>query len=188
VGQLFEAGGVDRYSAYGFAEGAGLDSGHGLLQDEAGDDFYGSALLAAESSLGFGTNFGGGICYDRAGNDTYVGGFNTFGAGTLNGLGLFAEVAGNDGYTSESNDTFGKAALTVAGSSPDTNPRREVGTFALFAEGGGSDRYTRPDGLAGPLGDGRTWSQTVAAEAGLAVHAGGNDGAGPLLLGPESSR
>ena len=29
--------------------------------DEAGDDFYGTALLAAESSLGFGTNFGGGI-------------------------------------------------------------------------------------------------------------------------------
>jgi hypothetical protein len=188
VGQLFEAGGVDRYSASGFADGAGIDSGHGLLQDEAGDDFYGSALLAAESSLGFGTNFGGGICYDRAGNDTYFGGFNAFGAGTLNGLGLFAEVAGNDGYTSESNDTFGKAALTVAGSSPDTNPRRQVGTFALFAEGGGSDRYTRPDGLAGPLGDGRTWSQTVAAERGLAVHAGGNDGVGPLLFAPESSR
>jgi hypothetical protein len=138
--------------------------------------------------LGFGTNFGGGICYDHAGNDTYVGGFNSFGAGTLNGLGLFAEVTGNDGYTSESNDTFGKAALTVAGSSPDNNPRRDVGTFALFAEGGGSDRYTRPDGLAGPLGDGRTWSQTVAAESGLAVHAGGNEGTGPLLLGPESSR
>ena len=60
--------------------------------------------------------------------------------------------------------------------------------FALFAEGGGSDRYTRPDGLTGPLGDGRSWSQTVAAESGLAVHAGGNDGIGPLLFAPESSR
>lgn len=188
VGQLFDADGVDHYTSSGFAQGAGLDSGHGLLHDEAGDDFYGSVTAAAESSLGFGTNFGGGICYDHAGNDTYFGGFNAFGSGTLNGLGIFAEVAGNDGYTSESNDTFGKAALTVAGSSPDTNPRRDIGTFAIFAEGGGADRYTRPDGLAGPLGDGRTWSQTVAAEAGLAVHAAGNDGAGPLLFTPESVR
>jgi hypothetical protein len=73
--------------------------------------------------------------------------------------------------------------LTVVGSQPASNPRRGIATFALFVDARGVDVYARPDGVAGPVGDRRSWSQTSSDEAGLPVHAGGVDGLGPLFIG-----
>lgn len=183
AGQLVDLAGDDIHDVAALGAGAGVEGGQGLRDDRAGRDTLGSATRRLEAGAGYGEDFGGGISLDRAGDDQAFVTSASGGYATVNGFGLAADAAGNDRYDADSNESFGRAVLTVVGSQPASNPRRGIATFALFVDARGVDVYARPDGVAGPVGDRRSWSQTSSDEAGLPVHAGGVDGLGPLFIG-----
>lgn len=182
AGLLQDLSGDDGYDAHGLAHGSAIRYGVGVIRDLAGADAYGSAGHAAANSFGHGEDFGGGIFVDSAGADTYRGGAFAFGYGVLNGIGVFVDAAGSDTYASTSNDSFGRAVLTILGSEPRDNPRRQVGTWGFFVDGGGTDTYSRPDLLAPRIADGASWRQTSSTEAGLPTFGGGIDGQGATGL------
>ena len=194
AGLLRDMRGDDTYRAVAFAQGAAVGFGSGSLLDFGGDDV--AAGIAADgaldttpeltpgvaSGLGFGRDFAGGVFADFAGDDTYVAAGFSLGYGVLNGAGLFFELSGADTYSASSNDTFGRAVLTIDGSEPSTNPRRSIGTWGFFTDAGGVDSYARPDRLSPPIDDGLQWLQTSPSEATLPTFGGGIDADGATLL------
>ncbi|MCB9520528.1 MAG: hypothetical protein H6698_09165 [Myxococcales bacterium] len=182
VGLFFDVDGDDHAAAAAYAMGAGTTFGVGLCVDQRGRDQRGETGLRPTWSLGFGNDFGAGLFVDRDGDDRYAIGAFAAGFGRLDGIGLFAELAGTDDYDADSNDTLGRAALTILGREPDTNPRRDANTIGLFVDAGGTDRYVRPDLLSPPVGDDRQWTQVAADERSLRVYGGGIDAVGATGL------
>lgn len=178
AGLLRDADGADTYLGDGLVAGAAIGFGSGSLHDALGADTYGSAVRRAANAFGYGDDLGGGLFVDTEGVDTYYAGGFALGYGALNGAGVFVELAGDDIYDVASNDSFGRAVLTILGSEPSGNPRREIGTWGFFIDAAGFDSYTRPDLLSPPIGESMSWSQTSVDEADLPTFGGGVDGEG----------
>ncbi len=165
LGILLDADGADRYETHGFGLGSGLDFGAGILADHAGDDQYNDEESTARSVLGSGYNFGLGVLVEEDGDDTYYAGSQSLGVGFLNGAGLFLEQLGNDQYDGlTSEETLGKATLSVLGSEPADNPRREARTIGLFVDSSGADTY--PAGDVGAPSSDSYWTRTTRVGAG----------------------
>ena len=184
-GFFYDAGGSDIYRTAGASLGVGFAMGVGVFDEGAGDDIYGDATSLADNarrSAGFADDFGVGILIDRGGDDQHRHSAFSYGYGQLNGFALFAELSGDDTYETEANSTWGVAALTILGSSPNSNPRRAVPTFGWFIDAAGADTYARPDLLSPPIADFGAWQQTSRDEDDLPVYAGGIDGIGATGL------
>ncbi len=175
VGLHHDFDGDDAYAARALSGGAATEFGVGTLVNAAGNDDYGSAGTRPLNSYGYGSDFGGGVFIDYGGMDEYFTSQFSLGFGRLNGSALFVDQAGDDAYDSDSNDSLGRAVLTIFGSEPSDNPRREVGTFGFFIDAAGFDTYERPDLLSPPIGDGTEWLQTSGDEEDLPTYGGGID-------------
>lgn len=175
VGLHHDLAGDDDYQARALSGGAATEFGVGALINDAGDDDYGTDDVRPLNSYGYGSDFGGGVFVDRAGADEYFTSQFTLGFGRLNGSALFIEQGGDDVYDSDSNDSLGRAVLTIFGSEPSDNPRRSVGTFGFFVDAGGFDTYERPDVLSPVIADGTEWLQTSSDEDDLPTYGGGID-------------
>ena len=184
VGVHHDLGGDDVYEGRALIGGAASQFGVGFHSDTEGDDDYGSADVRPALSFGYGSDFGGGVFADFAGADEYFTGQFSLGFGRLNGIALFADHDGDDAYDSISNDSLGRAVLTIFGSEPADNPRRSVGTYGFFVDAGGFDSYERPDLLSPVIGDGLQWLQTSPDEDDLPTFGGGVDEIGATGLEP----
>ncbi len=184
AGMLRDEAGADTYNAHGIAMGAANRFGNGTLVDRAGADRYGTADVRPADSLGHGADFGGGVFVDIEGDDVYLAGTFSVGLGRLNGAGVFLDQEGDDAYDASSNDTLGRAVLTIFGSEPSDNPRREIGTWGLFVDSDGTDAYSRPDLLSPPVGEGLSWIQTSRDEDGLPTYGAGLDALGATGIDP----
>jgi hypothetical protein len=130
LGMILDLKGKDRYESSNFSQACGYFFGVGLKMDFAGDDEHRAARYGHAS----GAHFGMGLFADYAGNDTY----STTGP-TYNGacawdhsVFLFVDAAGDDVY-----DTRGSSGVG----------RADIGSWAVFADLGGKDRYICPSGL-----------------------------------------
>jgi hypothetical protein len=130
LGMILDLKGKDRYESSNFSQACGYFFGVGLKMDFAGDDEHRAARYGHAS----GAHFGMGLFADYAGNDTY----STTGP-TYNGacawdhsVFLFVDAAGDDVY-----DTRGSSGVG----------RADIGSWAVFADLGGKDRYLCPGGL-----------------------------------------
>ncbi|MBN1944744.1 MAG: hypothetical protein JW797_03665 [Bradymonadales bacterium] len=166
LGVLIDQEGGDDYQGLGYLQGFGHHFGMGLLVDQGGDDSYGFTGTAGRNLLGSGEDFGVGMVIEESGADRYHAGSRSLGFGFFNGTGLFFENDGNDGYTLTSADTLGKATLSILGSEPDDNPRREAKTIGLFIEAGGTDTYSGRDLGNPPIGNGQLWIQQTPVQPG----------------------
>ena len=183
VGMHRDYDGADTYGGRSLVGGAASEFGVGSHIDSAGDDDYGTAEVRPALSFGYGSDFGGGIFGDFAGSDDYFSGQSSLGFGRLNGVALFIEQDGDDSYDSTSNDSLGRAVLTIFGSEPSDNLRRQAGTYGFFVDAGGFDTYERPDLLTPVIGDGLEWLQTSPDEEDLPTFGGGVDEIGATGFG-----
>ena len=161
-----------QYLCVGMGAGAGVDGGSkkadaaqlnlagglGYLIDLEGQDQYRSGTL----SQGAGHYFGTGIALDLGGDDTRVGGRTSQGAATHYGIGVLLDTRGHDRYAAS-----GAKAILGAASDRSASLMIDGGTdndgydltggsglgdaegesWSLFADEGGSDRYTGLSGL-----------------------------------------
>jgi hypothetical protein len=132
VGMLLDGGGNDVYDGVWYVQGAGAHFAVGYLDDFAGDDRYNAAMNMA---VGAGHDFTVGFFNERDGNDTYRVPNLSLGAGNANGIGIFYDHHGDDIYDTRGGTTLGRANAS------DSGPRRYLGVFGIFVDGGGSDRY-----------------------------------------------
>lgn len=183
IGVLLDLGGSDAYTCGAFCQGLGYWFGTGILYDESGDDTYYGRIFAG----GAGIHFGLGARHDGSGNDTHYaehilglelgsgddlavgwfvdGGGNdrygvstkSGGSGTEKGTGVFLDLVGNDTYTANHHLAFGLSAdpTSMRGQ---TTARFPLRTHGVFADGGGTDTYSRPAFFTPePLANGRSW-------------------------------
>jgi hypothetical protein len=137
LGMLIDESGDDRYEAHQYAQGAGVHIAVGALLDFGGNDHHASKGV----SQGCGHDLGFGLLYDKSGDDNYLATDMSQGAGSANGLGILQDAAGSDIYESLNTEmALGHADM-----------RRDRGSFGFFLDGGGTDRYRRPQG------DGSAW-------------------------------
>ena len=184
VGVHRDLDGDDVYEGRALVGGAATQFGVAFHSDTAGADDYGTTEVRAALSYGYGSDFGGGIFADFDGHDEYFTGQFSLGFGRLNGIAIFADHDGDDSYDSTSNDSLGRAVLTIFGSEPADNPRRQVGTYGFFVDAGGFDSYERPDLLSPVVGDGLQWLQTSPDEDDLPTFGGGVDEIGATGFEP----
>ena len=132
VGMVIDVAGKDRYDSSNFSQGCGYFFGVGLKLDLAGDDVHGAARYGHAS----GAHFGMGLFIDYDGNDTYKSAGPTYNGGCAwdHSAFLFIE-AGNTDDAYEWERSAGPA-------------RADIGSWSVFAEMGGSDRYATRTGLA----------------------------------------
>jgi hypothetical protein len=132
LGMLIDEAGEDRYEAHQYAQGAGVHIAVGAALDFGGSDHR----AAKGVSQGCGHDLGFGYLFDKAGNDNYLATDMSQGAGSANGLGILQDAEGDDMYTSLNLDmTLGHADM-----------RRDRGSFGLFLDRAGWDRYGRRKG------------------------------------------
>jgi hypothetical protein len=178
VGVFVDRSGADEYTTTDHTIGAALNSGRAIFADIVGNDIYNAAGEAA----GFGNNFATSIVLDAAGNDEWTVTNGGLGLAQYNSLVLFFEQDGNDSYTTASANSYGRAALTILGRDPITNPRRAVPTISLFADADGLDEYTGPDLIGAGIADGADWRLVPFEEAALLVFGFGRDENGQLVV------
>ncbi|MDB5106667.1 MAG: hypothetical protein JWP91_4356 [Fibrobacteres bacterium] len=129
LGMLIDEAGDDRYEAHQYAQGAGVHIAVGALLDFGGNDHRASKGV----SQGCGHDLGFGYLYDKGGHDNYLATDMSQGAGSANGLGILQDTEGDDMYSSLNPDmALGHADM-----------RRDRGSFGLFLDRAGYDRYTR---------------------------------------------
>jgi len=98
VGLLTDAKGNDSYVTAGWCDqGGSYIMSLGALVDSDGDDNY-----KAGTGQGSGIHITNAILIDKAGNDTYQGGFRTGGSGSDRSPGILLDYSGNDIYRSGS--------------------------------------------------------------------------------------
>jgi hypothetical protein len=131
VGMVIDVQGDDRYDSSNFSQGCGYYFGIGVKLDLAGDDVHGAARYGMAS----GAHFGMGLFIDYAGKDTYVSVGPTYNCGCAwdHTVCLFIEGGGDDVYQLERSAGCGRA---------------DIGSWAVFADLAGSDRYRVNSGLA----------------------------------------
>jgi hypothetical protein len=130
VGMVIDLAGNDHYDSSNFSQACGYFFGIGLKLDLAGDDTH----LAARYGHAAGAHFGMGLHVDYAGNDTYdtVGPTYNGGCAWDHSVFLCVDAAGDDTYR------FGRSmGLGVA----------DIGSWGVFADLGGKDKYQAGSGL-----------------------------------------
>lgn len=132
LGILDDRKGNDRYVSGRYAQGAGIHMSAGALIDGAGDDNYLADFGVAQ---GCGHDYGIGFLLDNGGNDRYLAGVVAQGAGNDNGIGILSDNGGNDEY-------FLKNRGQGYGN---FEPTRDVGSFGLLFDFGGTDNYSQGD-------------------------------------------
>ncbi|MFO0706081.1 MAG: hypothetical protein U0412_04425 [Nitrospira sp.] len=161
-----------QYLCVGMGAGAGVDGGSkkadsaqlnlagglGYLIDLEGQDQYRSGTL----SQGAGHYFGVGVMLDLGGDDTRSGGRTSQGAATHYGIGLLLDAQGHDRYAaSGAKAILGTASdrsvsLAIDGGTGNDGYDLTGGSglgdaegesWSLFADEGGTDRYTGLSGL-----------------------------------------
>jgi hypothetical protein len=187
IGVLRDRAGNDRYTASVFRQGTGYWGGMGLLLDGAGDDRYDAPLVRAGGSA----HFAYAALVDGGGRDVH----NAMATRQEHDRGRGArllpgrvERSGPEGDTTACpTSRSARATPTARGSSPTSRRRRHVRgrerahpgqrrardahrpgrlmrpTVGIFLDADGRDTYTRAP--AGPVGEGRVWSQRIHPEA-----------------------
>jgi hypothetical protein len=125
VGMLIDVAGDDRYDSSNFSQGCGYFFGVGLKLDLAGDDIHAAARYGHAAAA----HFGLGLFIDYAGRDTYTSSGPTYNCGCAwdRSVCLFVDAgAGDDTYDLSRSSGLGMA---------------DIGSWAVFADLGGKDRY-----------------------------------------------
>src|SRR5262245_10614218 len=131
LGMVLDLDGNDRYESSNFSQACGYLFGAGLKMDFAGNDEH----IAARYGLSSGAHFGLRLFADYAGNDTYTGTGPVYNGACAwdHSVFLFLDAAGNDVYDCMRSSGPGRA---------------DIGSWAVFADLGGKDRYLSPGGRA----------------------------------------
>jgi hypothetical protein len=133
IGMVLDLAGDDRYESSNFSQACGYFFGTGLLLDLSGDDTYAAARYGHSA----GAHFGMGLFIDYQGKDTYTSTGPTYNAGCAWDRSVFLFIdAGKEGDTY---DFTRSAGLGQA----------DIGSWAVFADFGGADRYRCPGGFGG---------------------------------------
>ncbi|MBI2793315.1 MAG: bifunctional diaminohydroxyphosphoribosylaminopyrimidine deaminase/5-amino-6-(5-phosphoribosylamino)uracil reductase RibD [Ignavibacteria bacterium] len=128
LGALADYAGEDHYQAYQYAQGAGIHFATGVLIDSVGNDVY----VSHGVSQGCGHDVGFGLMVDESGDDSHIVESLSLGAGNANAVSIFIDAEGDDLYsTSDNANTMGYSDF-----------RRWYGMIGVFADGGGTDRYS----------------------------------------------
>ncbi len=135
VGSLYDVAGNDTYNGVWYVQGSAAHFAIGYLDDFAGNDTYNSTMNMAD---GAGHDFSIGYLNERDGDDRYTVPNLSLGGGNANGMGIFHDHTGNDTYTTKGGTTLGRA------NGSDQGPRKLLGCFGLFIDGGGEDSYAEP--------------------------------------------
>ena len=135
VGMLLDGGGEDSYNGIWYVQGSAAHFAIGYLDDVGGNDTY---TATTNMAIGAGHDFSIGYLNERAGNDTYHAPNLSLGGGNANGMGIFHDHSGDDIYDTKAGTTLGRA------NGSDTGPRKYLGCFGLFIDGGGNDSYKEP--------------------------------------------
>lgn len=144
IGVLLDRAGKDRYQAGNFAQGGGYYFSLGLMYDGGGDD----ETIGTRYGQGFGVHQAVGMRWDAGGNDVSRARVAAnIGSAWDEGCGFFLDEAGDDTYEA-GGLALGGAANTA---------------LAVFADLGGSDKYTSGNGAdcQGGFGD-RSYHQLSA--------------------------
>jgi hypothetical protein len=104
LGILYDDGGNDEYRSDSYALASPAHFGIGIVIDDGGDDIWRGKSSRA---CGFGRDFSLGWFEDSAGNDIYLCNDAAYGAGNVNGLGVCWDKAGSDTWVARSN-SFGQ--------------------------------------------------------------------------------
>ena len=131
VGMVIDVAGDDRYDSSNFSQACGYFFGTGLKLDLAGDDVHG----AARYGHGSGAHYGLGLFIDYAGRDVYKSPGPTYNGGCAWDHSVFLCVDagnGNDAYQWQRSAGLGRA---------------DIGSWGIFADLGGDDRYVVKSGL-----------------------------------------
>ncbi len=167
LGILWSGTGDDRFEGREFSQGASQRSGPegrplGLLYDAGGNDEY---VVVPDASGGpalsqGAAEFGVGLLVDVAGDDRYLapGAAQVQGA-AVSGTGMLLDLGGNDVYMADTHaqavvsagsqaptlgllvDLHGRDAYILQGSGQGFADEGAVGTYAMFIDAGGDDRY-----------------------------------------------
>lgn len=143
VGALLDAAGDDRYNGIWYVQGSAAHFAIGYLDDFSGNDVYNASMNMA---VGAGHDFSIGYLNERSGNDNYTVPNLSLGGGNANGMGIFHDHLGDDTYATKAGVTLGRA------NGSDQGPRKYLGCFGLFIDGGGNDSY-----LESYAGNGLRW-------------------------------
>ena len=131
VGMVLDLAGDDRTESSNFSQGCGYYFGVGLKLDLAGRDVHGAARYGHAS----GAHCGMGLFVDYDGEDTYASTGPTYNAGCAWDHSAFLCI---DGGTR--GDRYDLARTAGLG-------RADIGSWAVFADLGGDDRYLTGSGL-----------------------------------------
>ena len=132
IGMVIDLEGDDRYESSNFSQACGYFYGTGLLLDLAGNDHYQAARYGQAS----GAHYGMGLFIDYQGKDTYSSSGPTYNCAAAwdRSAFLFIDAGGEDDvYHLEKSAGLGRA---------------DIGSWAVFADLGGNDRYIAPGGMA----------------------------------------
>jgi len=132
---LLDGCGEDSYNGIWYVQGSAAHFAIGYLDDVGGNDTY---TATTNMAIGAGHDFSIGYLNERAGNDTYHAPNLSLGGGNANGMGIFHDHSGDDIYDTKAGTTLGRA------NGSDTGPRKYLGCFGLFIDGGGNDSYKEP--------------------------------------------
>ncbi len=141
IGAVHDGGGDDTYLAGSFGCAAGYAGGLGLIADDAGNDTYfvkrgpkgdNHNGWSGNHALANGCHRGLGFLVDRAGNDRYSASSLGGATGWDLGCGYLCDLGGDDDHT----DLHGVSQQGSLGWAA-------AQAFALFLDGGGTDRYRR---------------------------------------------
>jgi hypothetical protein len=190
LGWLYDPSGNDRYRVGGIvienadrkvsisrAQGYTgiLPGGIGMLTDADGSDLYEIGVEGQGCAVGFGSA----SLYDFQGDDTYIAQRRAQAFGVDEGAAGLYELGGDDVFAVRESECHGFGAeravavfidrqgddlITARQSQPGY---AQEGSFALFLDGGGADRY------AGPVGIGTKVSERLGV--GLFLELGGDD-------------
>jgi hypothetical protein len=150
LGFLEDRSGNDEYRSGKYSIGAAAHYAIGCKVDLEGNDTYAVGYDAAVNQyLGHARDGSIGISIDGAGDDAYLLKLNCGGSGDLCSIGLLWDRAGNDTYHIDfrpTTDQIGWTDTPPLGSAtfyptPFNSFRDDIGTFGLFLDTGGKDRY-----------------------------------------------
>ncbi len=192
LGLLVDGGGDDYYRAGVGAQGRAEWAGRGNLVDHGGNDRYDSSALAQASAdnyslavlldydgndqfnvtvnrlhhshLASAGEFSAAVVYNISGSDRYVANARAASFSRYNSISLFIDTDGADTYEMGDSTTLGMAM------SHQDYTRKQYLTRALFIDGGGVDRYYRPDMVnnddaspaAPAIGNNSIWEQNFS--------------------------
>lgn len=168
LGFLEDRAGNDTYRNGKYSAGAAAHFSIGSCVDLAGDDRHNLANETAKNQYHAHARDGSiAVLFDGAGDDAYMLRNHCGGSGDLGSIALFWDRSGDDVYTLkpgpvlEENGWNNTPPLgTSTWYKPMRTVRDDIGTYGLFFDTGGSDRYEGSDPRQGQdrPGDSRAWT------------------------------